>query len=129
VLYGTTEGGGSRNSGTFFSVTASGKLTTLYNFLDIPDGNLPGATLIYSKGKFYGTTVGGGATGDGTVFSIKPTGSKEKVLYSFSGGSDGASPQAPVYLFNGELYGTTEAGGNGGCTNNTGCGTVFELRP
>ena len=70
VLYGTTEGGGSRSSGTFFSVTPSGKLTTLYNFLDIPDGNLPGASLIYAKGKFYGTTVGGGTAGDGTVFKI-----------------------------------------------------------
>lgn len=129
VLYGTTEGGGSKNSGTFFSVTAAGKLTTLYNFLDIPDGNLPGATLIYSKGKFYGTTVGGGTAGDGTVFSINPGGSKEKVLYSFLGGTDGSDPEAPVYLSSGELYGTTVAGGNGGCANNAGCGTVFKLRP
>jgi uncharacterized repeat protein (TIGR03803 family) len=129
VLYGTTEGGGTKNSGTFFSVTASGKLTTLYNFLDIPDGNGPGASPIYAAGKFYGTTVGGGTAGDGTVFSIETTGTKEKVLYSFGGGTDGSDPQGPVYLSNGELYGTTQAGGNGGCTNNAGCGTVFKLKP
>jgi len=129
VLYGTTEGGGTKNSGTFFSVTTSGTLTTLYNFLDIPDGNGPGASLIYKKGKFYGTTVGGGTVGDGTVFKIDTNGQNEKVLYSFQGGKDGSDPQAPLYLSNGVLYGTTEAGGNGGCTNNAGCGTVFKLKP
>lgn len=54
LLYGTTEGGGTRNSGTFFSITVSGTETVLYNFKDIPDGNLPGANLLYLKGNFYG---------------------------------------------------------------------------
>ncbi len=127
VLYGTTEGGGSRNSGTFFSVTRSGKFATLYNFQDIPDGNLPGASLIYSKGNLYGTTVGGGTVGDGTVFKITPAGT-ETVLYSFGGGSDGSDPQGPVYLYNHELYGTTTQGGGTGCGGN-GCGTIYKVKP
>jgi uncharacterized repeat protein (TIGR03803 family) len=126
VLYGTTEGGGSRNSGTFFSITKSGTLTTLYNFLDIPDGNLPGANLIYSNGSFYGTTVGGGTKGIGTVFKMTKSGS-ETVLYSFQGGSDGSDPQGPVYVFNHKLYGTTTQGGGAGCGGN-GCGTVYRLK-
>ncbi|MGC1380814.1 MAG: choice-of-anchor tandem repeat GloVer-containing protein [Candidatus Baltobacteraceae bacterium] len=125
VLYGTTEGGGSKNSGTFFSITRGGTLTTLYSFLDIPDGNLPGANLIYSKGNFYGTTVGGGSKGIGTVFKVNKSGS-ETVLYSFQGGTDGSDPQGPVYLFGGNLYGTTTQGGNTGC-NGSGCGTVYKL--
>jgi uncharacterized repeat protein (TIGR03803 family) len=129
VLYGTTEGGGTKNSGTFFSVTSKGQLTTLYNFLDIPDGNLPGATLIYAKGNFYGTTVGGGTAGVGTVFKITPSGTGEKVLYSFLGGSDGSDPQGPVYLYKGMLYGTTTTGGGTGCANSAGCGTVFRVKP
>jgi uncharacterized repeat protein (TIGR03803 family) len=128
VLYGTTEGGGTRSSGTFFSVTTKGTLATLYNFQDIPDGNLPGTSLIYSKGEFYGTTVGGGTAGDGTVFQVNASG-VETALYSFLGGSDGSDPNAPVNLLNGELYGTTIAGGNGGCANGAGCGTIFKLRP
>lgn len=128
VLYGTTEGGGTRNSGTFFSITPSGTLKTLYNFTDIPDGNLPGSNLIYSNGEFYGTTVGGGTAGQGTVFKINSSG-VESVLYSFLGGSDGADPQAPVYLLKGKLYGTTTTGGNGGCASNAGCGTIFKLSP
>jgi uncharacterized repeat protein (TIGR03803 family) len=127
VLYGTTEGGGNKNSGTFFSVTTSGTLKTLYNFQDIPDGNLPGATLIYSKGNFYGTTVGGGTTGVGAVFKVTASGS-EKVLYSFKGGSDGSDPQGPVHLLRGTLYGTTTQGGGTGCGGN-GCGTIFKVRP
>ncbi|HET6275943.1 MAG TPA: choice-of-anchor tandem repeat GloVer-containing protein [Candidatus Cybelea sp.] len=127
VLYGTTEGGGTRNSGTFFSITTAGTLTTLYNFLDIPDGNLPGATMIAHKGTLYGTTVGGGTVGSGTVFSMTTSGT-EKVLYSFQGGSDGADPQGPVYLFDKMLYGTTTAGGGTGCSG-SGCGTVFRVKP
>lgn len=127
VLYGTTEGGGARNSGTFFSITTSGTLTTLYNFQDIPDGNLPGSTLIAHKNTLYGTTVGGGTAGHGTVFSITPAGA-EKVLYSFQGDDDGADPQGPVEFFDRMLYGTTTAGGGTGC-GGSGCGTVFRVKP
>jgi uncharacterized repeat protein (TIGR03803 family) len=126
VLYGTTEGGGSKNSGTFFSTTPSGNLQSLYSFKDIPDGNLPGATLLYDKGNFYGTTVGGGTIGDGTVFEISKTGA-EKVLYSFQGGSDGSDPQAPLILVKRSLYSTTYKGGGTGCSGN-GCGTVFRVK-
>jgi uncharacterized repeat protein (TIGR03803 family) len=126
VLYGTTEGGGTKNSGTFFSITPSGTFKTLYNFTDIPDGNLPGANLIYSKGTFYGTTVGGGTAGNGTVFSITKSGT-ETVLYSFKGGTDGQDLQGPVHLLNGWLYGTTTSGGGTGC-GGSGCGTIFKVQ-
>lgn len=57
----------------------------------------------------------------------------EKVLYSFSGGSDGGTPYyGPLVLDpEGNLYGTTQFGGNGSCVFNGiyGCGTVFELSP
>jgi len=50
----------------------------------------------------------------------------EKVLYSFKGGNDGANPaSALVADRNGNLYGTTDAGGDGTCD----CGTVFMLSP
>ena len=128
VLYGTTEGGGARSSGTFFSVTTSGTLQTLYSFKDIPDGNLPGANLLYLKGTLYGTTVGGGTKGVGTVFAITTSGS-ENVLYSFTGGSDGSDPQAPLVALKGSLYSTTYTGGGTGCSGGNGCGTVFRVTP
>jgi len=44
----------------------------------------------------------------------------EAVLYNFTGGSDGSTPQSQLVFNNGNIYGTTEAGG-------LGSGTVFEL--
>jgi uncharacterized repeat protein (TIGR03803 family) len=80
IFYGTTEVGGANNScfgggcGTVFEITASGSLTTLYNFCSqanctdafYPFGGLVQAT----NGTLYGTTSTGGTGGYGTVFSL-----------------------------------------------------------
>ena len=54
-----------------------------------------------------------------------------KVVYSFGGGSDGATPEAGVIYVGGTLYGTTGAGGSGSCADGRyhGCGTVFSVTP
>jgi hypothetical protein len=51
---------------------------------------------------------------------------KYKVLYNFKGGSDGIGPNGVILDPAGNLYGTTDVGGGGGCTNE-GCGTAFHL--
>jgi uncharacterized repeat protein (TIGR03803 family) len=49
------------------------------------------------------------------------------VLYNFRGAADGANPQAGLVIdAEGDLYGTTVAGGTG-CASGGGCGTVFKL--
>jgi uncharacterized repeat protein (TIGR03803 family) len=54
-----------------------------------------------------------------------------QVLYSFSGGSDGANPSSALILDRfGDTYGTTGRGGDTsgqGCSNFRGCGVVFEV--
>src|SRR5262249_11921237 len=55
-------------------------------------------------------------------------------LYAFSGGTDGAFPSRMTFGPDGNLYGTTEVGGQG-CDStdsgefNPGCGVVYRLRP
>lgn len=130
-LYGTTFVGGAHGAGEVFELTPNAgggwTETVLYSFTGGADGANPYlADVVFDKaGNLYGTTVGGGAHNLGAVFELSPTSSgwSETVLYSFSGGSDGANPYAGL-LFDGagNLYGTT----NGGGANNV--GTVFELR-
>jgi len=52
-----------------------------------------------------------------------------KVIYNFTGGADGAAPEAGLAMDGaGNLYGTTEEGGHtGGNCYDYGCGTVFKL--
>jgi uncharacterized repeat protein (TIGR03803 family) len=135
TLYGTTRlRGGScvrpySSCGAVFSITPSGHETVLYGFAGPPDGSSPEARLLNVNGTFYGTTDEGGSVGTycprgcGTVFSITP-GGKEKVLYSFRNGTDGAFPNAGLIDVNGTLYGTTSEGGGGGAY---GDGTVFSI--
>ncbi|MGA7683385.1 MAG: choice-of-anchor tandem repeat GloVer-containing protein [Terriglobales bacterium] len=106
--------------------------TTLYNFTGV-SGSLPYGGLTFNGGNFYGTTMGGGSYGGGTVFELSPNGDggwNEAVLYSFSGGSDGDTPKAPVISDSlGNLYGTASKGSSNGCLYGFGCGLVFELSP
>jgi uncharacterized repeat protein (TIGR03803 family) len=54
--------------------------------------------------------------------------SKYKVLYNFTGGSDGGAPEGLVEDAAGNLYGTTGLGGDPNCYGAWGrCGVVFKL--
>ena len=128
-FYGTTAGfanlgSGSfgRSTGTVFRISSSGIFTNLYSFTGGSDGGSPQAGLVQgSDGNFYGTTFGGGVYGSGSVFGITSPGILTN-LYSFTGGSDGGSPQAGlVQGRDGNFYGTTFGGGL------YGSGTVFKL--
>ena len=131
-LFGTTfiggaPSGGGAGTGTVFELVKTGSGYTekvLYSFSGGSDGAFPDARLITdANGDLFGTTINGGANGYGTVFELVNTGSgyTEKVLYSFSGGSDGAIPLAGLFAdAKGDLFGTTANGGYGP-------GTVFEI--
>jgi len=123
-FYGTTTSGGVAGYGTVFRMTPAGAESVLYSFAGGSDGATPYASLIQGvDGNFYGTTTGGGAAGHGTVFKLTPSG-VEAVLYSFAGGSDGATPYASLIQgVDGNFYGTTLNGG----TNSH--GTVFKVTP
>jgi len=133
-LYGTTIQGGANDGGTIFKLTpnsnGSGTESVLYSFTGGADGFEPNADLIFDlAGNLYGTTPWGGAQGGfGTAFKLKQNSDgswTETVLYSFSGGVDGAIPVAAlIFDVAGNLYGTTRLGGAA-----NGFGAVFELTP
>ncbi len=102
--------------------------TVLHSFKGGTDGEGPnGGVVRDAAGNLYGTTAHGGAFGNGTVFKLDTMG-RETVLYSFTGGADGAFPLAGLIRdAAGNLYGTTEAGGDLTCNGGSGCGTVFKL--
>jgi uncharacterized repeat protein (TIGR03803 family) len=115
--------GGVTSPTVMLTVTAQVQ-SVLYSFTGGTDGQYPQAGLIQgADGNFYGTTSSGGTNNVGTVFKLTPAGAVT-VLYSFSGGTDGANPQAGLIQgADGNFYGTTEDGG----TNNY--GTVFKITP
>jgi uncharacterized repeat protein (TIGR03803 family) len=134
-LYGMASAGGNGpgcnniGCGLVFEVTPKGKETLLYNFQGGTDGSLPlGNVIRDAAGNLFGTTNRGGGGdcgggGCGTVFELAPDGT-ETILHAFQGGSDGELPQNGVVADGaGNLYGTTEGGGN------ELVGTVFEVTP
>lgn len=127
-VYGTTYQGGAFGVGTVFKVDSSGHQSVLYSFQSEETGWFPQSTLVRdAAGNFYGTTNQGGASSTGVVFKIDPTGN-ETVLYTFTGGADGYSPNATLVRDTaGNLYGTTYLGGAFTSHCLQGCGTVFKL--
>jgi uncharacterized repeat protein (TIGR03803 family) len=133
-LYGTAQVGGTYLKGTAFKLGADGEETVLHSFSGSPDGAYPVAGLVMdTAGNFYGTTFQGGtasgcySAGCGVVFKLDSS-NNETVLYSFTGGTDGANPESPVVLdSSGNLYSTTLQGGTASACFSAGCGVVFRL--
>jgi uncharacterized repeat protein (TIGR03803 family) len=132
-FYGTTEAGGTVNSGTVYKITPAGSERILHSFggSAAPGSFLDAPLIQAADGNLYGTTARGGNAacfdGCGTIFKITPTG-QLTTLHSFHG-TDGAHPTGGLVQYtDGSFYGITAAGGNqhSGC-NSEGCGTIFHL--
>ena len=145
-LYGTNQHGGD-GFGTVFELTPPATVcksiscpwsaTVLYRFTGQSDGSQPIGLVVDQSGNLYGTTLYGGdqhspCLGDcGVVFELSRSsgGWTESVLHAFTDGDDGGYPQSkPALDAAGNLYGTTEGGGNSGDCY-LGCGVVYELSP
>jgi uncharacterized repeat protein (TIGR03803 family) len=151
-LYGTTVGGGTGGSGgggTIYELIPSGSSWTekiLYRFSPYTNGANPQAELLFGRGgSFYGTTTYGGDNacpqGCGVVFELTPAAKgrwTESVLHSFNGSDGCYSGAGLVSDAAGNLFGSTDEGGSGGCSLRAthdrgqsgcvnGCGTLFQL--
>jgi uncharacterized repeat protein (TIGR03803 family) len=124
-LFGTTAAGGAAGYGVVFKLDTSGHETVLCAFTGGADGAYPSANVaLDSFGNLYGATNNGGnmagAAGAGVVFKVDTSG-HETVLYTFTGGNDGAAPNGVFRDGKGNLYGTASNGGA------SGAGVVFEV--
>jgi hypothetical protein len=145
IIYGTTTAGGPGSCqtpgllpgcGIVFQLTppayGSGAYTEtiLHAFQGGADSSNPLSTIIKGpSGSWWGTTLTGGSgagqVGDGTVYELDPVGDKwlYKTVFSFSASNGGAYfPEANMTYWNGNLYTTTQNGGQFGDY-----GTVIEL--
>ena len=146
-LYGETSLGGNgqiydcdgyEGCGVVYELSPDGTYTVLYAF-NYTDGFEPFGGLVRdAAGNLYGVTADGGEKGSncnggdcGLVFKLDTTG-KETVLHAFTGGTDGAWPDGGLAIdAAGNLYGTTQDGGDFNCAYNgvRGCGVVFKITP
>jgi uncharacterized repeat protein (TIGR03803 family) len=135
-LYGTSAAQGGRHYGTVFTLAlgANGKWTetVIHAFYFRPAATPFAGVILDSAGNLYGTTVAGGTHGYGTVFKLAPVMDRKwvfSILHSFDGSDGNSSLSSLILDANGNLYGTTQFGGNlRGCSGN-GCGVVFEITP
>ncbi|MBA3912406.1 MAG: hypothetical protein H0X25_00765 [Acidobacteriales bacterium] len=129
-LYGSTEYGGQYGLGTIFELSESGGVFSekvIYNFQPDHDNGGPMWKVTFDRvGNLYGTSPNGGLYGLGAIYRLAPengtwTGT---ILYSFTGGNDGADPDSKLTFDpEGNLYGATTFGGS------TGYGVIFQLTP
>jgi len=116
VLYGTTDEGGSGNTGTVFAINKDGSNYRILRHFGpgtSTDGSSPAAPLLEgSDGVLYGTTVTGGGEAVGSVFKLNKDGSGYTKLHTFNGSV--VNPYAGLIEGSDKaLYGTA-AGGPGG---------------
>jgi uncharacterized repeat protein (TIGR03803 family) len=132
TLYGTTASGGSSGNGTIFAINTNGlNFANLYNFsaetsnslghLTNSDGATPLGVLVLEGNTLYGTANAGGLDGYGAIFALNLNDGHFTNLYSFTGGNDGANPQAGLILSDATLYGTAVFGGTNGA------GSIFAI--
>ena len=128
--YGGGTGCGGGGCGSIFTWDLSkAKERVLYGFGSGSKGEYPETNLVPIDGQLYGNAANGGAHGMGTVFKTDPTTGKTSIVYSFTGGADGALPNGGLIAVGNELYGVTAYGGGGTCKAGSyvGCGTVFAV--
>jgi uncharacterized repeat protein (TIGR03803 family) len=133
-IYGTTTSGGDTKPlgpckggcGTVFELSPSdgGWNENIVHVFTGNDGDEPLSGVVLDQtGNLYGTTFAGGegSCNCGTVYELTHSGSgwTESLLYSFTGGSDGDTPDGGlIFDPSGNLYGTT-----------SNIATAFELTP
>ena len=120
-IYGTCNQAG----GTAWELSRSGSaysLRVLYSFSLVNGG--PGSITMNRVGNILGATAANGSDGTATFYKLIKSGNSwtEKVVHTFTGGSDGGEPSLgpPLLDSSGNIFGLAVTGGDG---------VAFELTP
>jgi uncharacterized repeat protein (TIGR03803 family) len=155
IFYGTTSGGYQGYEGSVYQLKSAGSgwvlspLFVVTNDNDQTDGyNLATKPVFGPDGALYGSAFYGGnddclGFGCGTIFKLRPRSNfcpsfscpwNINLLFTFFDtpdqfGGTGAFPGQIIFGPDGNIYGTTQAGGNHSASpcQASGCGTVFQL--
>jgi uncharacterized repeat protein (TIGR03803 family) len=117
VLFGTTNIGGTGDSGTIFKIDTNGNGYKKLLDFNGPNGNGPVfGFLALSGNRLYGMVNQGGANHLGCVYSIDTNGSGYRDLLDFNY-TNGGNPAGSVIVYGNKLYGMTQYGGahDSGC--------------
>jgi uncharacterized repeat protein (TIGR03803 family) len=135
-LYGVAQDAGAYSNGVLYKLDVHGTFTVLHAFTGGADGGVPYGTPLRIGSDIYGTTFFGGPATPcagfcGVVYKVDGRGN-ETVLYSFTGGTDGANPTTGlVQDEEGNLYGATYAGGDlpspAYACFGIGCGVIYKI--
>jgi uncharacterized repeat protein (TIGR03803 family) len=133
-LFGTTIYGGANDKGAVYQLVPNGAGWTyqvIRSFSSVFDG---GPLLVDSSGNLFGTTASGGKYNGGILYRLAAGTWTETTLHNFcntANCADGYYPWGRLLIdASGDLFGATQFGGSGAhCTDDGGCGVVFERTP
>ena len=129
-MFGTTGLGGVHDQGTLFKLSRQNGvwMESVPRVFGGADAKYPSTGVTFdAAGNILGTANGGDPYYHGLVYELQPIpgGWSESTIFTFTIGSDGASPAGGLIKdASGNMYGTTTSGGP-----STNGGTVFELTP
>jgi uncharacterized repeat protein (TIGR03803 family) len=122
-FYGTATRG-DHSKGVVFRLAPDGTFTALHTFTGGDQGDYPvGLVRDAGTGDLFGMTLNGGVKDAGIVYRLSADGTFT-VLRAFAG-SEGYYPNQLLRDKSGNIYGTTNKGGDPKCA----CGTVYKLAP
>lgn len=127
-FYGAATEGGTAGGGTIYELspgTGGWTFTVIYS---VPGWGISGEfrdLKMDASGNLYGTTHCDGTYSAGTVYKLSPAAGSWTYtsLYVFTGGADGLYSFSNLVIDGGNIYGTTNEGGN------SGLGVVFKIVP
>ena len=125
-FYGAATAGGNNGGGTVFELSPSKSGFNFSVVTSVPGWGISGTfrkVMIGPLGSIYATTHCDGANNAGSIYRLTPSGGNwtYKLLYTFTGGSDGLYSISNLVLKGNALYGTTIDGGTNGA------GTVYAI--